>query len=91
MAGVHMMAECATFEAEGALWVTKGTKWCLRHGLVWLFIWSKAVRRRRSMWGLWVGQASHGHRHPGVQSCSFKLMVISQGVRVNDKKAVHER
>jgi len=91
LAGVHMMAKHATFEVEGALRVMKGMKQHLRCGLVWLVIWSKAVRRRRSMWGLWVGQASHGHRHPGVQSCSFKLMVISQGVRVNDKKAVHER
>ena len=54
MTWVCVMAEHATFEAEGALWVTKGMIRHLGHSLVWLVIWSKAVRGRGT-WGLWVG------------------------------------
>jgi len=54
MTCVHAMAEHATFEAEGALWVTKGMIRHLGHSLVWLVIGSKAVRGRGT-WVLWAG------------------------------------
>ena len=84
MAGVCTMANGATSEAEGILWVMKGTYWLLRKRSVVLMVWREAVWSR--VRGLWVRQtsklksiANSGDRWPQrseVQSLQGNVTII---------------
>jgi len=85
------MAKGSTPETECILRVLKGMNWVQHRGFLRFLIWSIAIVIGSGSTRIWVRRAMTQKVHPGVKSCTFKLMAVSDRVRINDEWAVHER